>query len=410
MAVATGADSIWLPDHLISVIPRSLFTPRHVAITRFVPSLDACYEPWTVLGRLSARNRLGRLRLGVGCTDTARRNPAVTAQAAATLHQLSRGRAILGIGAGEGMDNAPYGVPWDRPVATFEEGMATIRALWESNGEPISRDSDIYPLRDAVMAVPPYKGTRPELWVGAHGPRMRRAAGRYADVWFPGLTMDPVEYGEQLAGVRDAAADAGRDPEAILGAKYFFVVTARSASVVEEILEAAAVRSYALCAPSHYWERHGAEHPIGAAFSGVQDLMPQTLDERTALDYTRRVPDALIRDFVLAGTPSEILEQLADWREQGMSYAVLLSMGLLQPSLSTGLLTMAAYAQVLRGIARLGAVRAGGARHTGTLARAAAPSPPGAALVTPATELAPASGPAVGSTPKFVTTTKKEIS
>jgi phthiodiolone/phenolphthiodiolone dimycocerosates ketoreductase len=353
LAISTGADSIWLPDHLISVIPRVLFTPRHVAITRFVPSLDACYEPWTVLGYLAARNRLGRLRLGVGCTDTARRNPAVTAQAAATLHQLSGGRAILGIGAGEGMDNTPYGVSWDRPVATFEEGMATIRALWESGGEPVSRDSSFFPLRDAVMAVPPHRGTRPEIWIGAHGPRMRRAAGRYADAWFPGLTMDPIEYGEHLTGVRDVAADAGRNPHAVLGAKYFFVVVARSAGVVDEILEAAAVRSYALCAPSHYWARHGVEHPMGVGFSGVQDLLPQTIDEETALRCARRVPTALIRNFVLAGTPTEILEQLAAWREEGLSYPVLLNMGLLQPSLSTGLLTMASYAKMLRGIRQL---------------------------------------------------------
>jgi phthiodiolone/phenolphthiodiolone dimycocerosates ketoreductase len=353
LATATGADSIWLPDHLISVIPRSLFTPEHVAITRLVPSLDACYEPWTVLGRLSAQSRLSRLRLGVGCTDTARRNPAVTAQAAATLHQLTKGRAILGIGAGEGMDNAPYGVPWERPVATFEEGIAVIRALWDSGGEPISRDSPFFPLRDAVMAVPPYKGTRPELWIGAHGPRMRRAAGRYADVWFPGVTLDPHEYAEHLRGIRDVAADAGRAPHSVRGAKYFFVVTAHSEAVIEEILEAPAVRSYGLCAPSEYWLRHGAEHPLGHGFLGVHDLLPQTMDARTALSYTRQVPISLLRDFVLAGTPAEILEQLAEWRDQGMSYAVLLNMGLLQPSLLTGSRTMVSYTRLLRGIEKL---------------------------------------------------------
>jgi phthiodiolone/phenolphthiodiolone dimycocerosates ketoreductase len=54
-----------------------------------------------MLGHLTARNRLGRLRLGVSVTDTGRRNPAVTAQAAATLHLLTRGRAILGIDTGD---------------------------------------------------------------------------------------------------------------------------------------------------------------------------------------------------------------------------------------------------------------------------------------------------------------------
>jgi phthiodiolone/phenolphthiodiolone dimycocerosates ketoreductase len=71
---------------------------RHSEI---LPTADADLEPCTMLGHLSARNRVRRLHLGVGVTDTGRRNPAVTAQAAATLHLLSRGRAIFGIGTGE---------------------------------------------------------------------------------------------------------------------------------------------------------------------------------------------------------------------------------------------------------------------------------------------------------------------
>ena len=70
-------------------------------MSKLIPCIDASFEPWTVLGHLAARNRLGRLRLGISVTDASRRNPAVTAQAAATLHLLTRGRAILGIGVGE---------------------------------------------------------------------------------------------------------------------------------------------------------------------------------------------------------------------------------------------------------------------------------------------------------------------
>lgn len=354
LALATGADSIFLPDHLIGVIPRSIYTAEHVVIKRLVPDLDACYEPWTTLGHLAARNRLTRVRLGTGCTDTERRSPAITAQAAATLHQLSRGRAILGIGAGEAMNQAPYGIPGGHLVERFGEAIATIRALWDSGGQPVSRESPYFPLRDAMMTVPPYRGTWPELWIGAHRPRMRRVAARYADAWFPGVTMEAREYGEHLAGIRDDAADAGRDPLSVKAAKYFFAVPAKSESVVEEILAAPAVKSYALCAPSDYWKRHGAEHPLGAGFSGVNDLLPQTMDAETALKYTSMVPSSLIRQFTLAGTPPQILEQLAEWRDQGMAYPVLLNMGMLQPSLSTAVGSNVAFVQVLRGIRKLG--------------------------------------------------------
>ena len=184
-AVASGVDSFWVGDHLNALFPRSIFTPQYVGVAKLIPKIDAALEPWTLLGHLASRNRFARLRLGVGVTDASRRNPAVTAQAAATLHLITRGRAILGIGVGEREGNEPYGVDWTKPVARFEEAVATIRALWNSGGALVSRESPYFPLRNAVFDLPPYRGKWPEIWIAAHGPRMLRATGRYADAWFP---------------------------------------------------------------------------------------------------------------------------------------------------------------------------------------------------------------------------------
>jgi hypothetical protein len=78
-AAASRADSFWVPDHLNGLFPRSLWEPEFVGVSKIVPTADAYLEPWTTLGYLAARNRIGRLSLGVGVTDTGRRNPAVTA-------------------------------------------------------------------------------------------------------------------------------------------------------------------------------------------------------------------------------------------------------------------------------------------------------------------------------------------
>ena len=104
-----------MPDHLNSLFPRSLWSPKYSEAARIVPKADAVLEPWTMLGHIAARNRFRRMNLGIGVTDAGRRNPAVTAQAAATLHLLTRGRTILGIGPGEREGNEPYGVEWSKP-------------------------------------------------------------------------------------------------------------------------------------------------------------------------------------------------------------------------------------------------------------------------------------------------------
>jgi len=350
--VACGADSFWVADHLTSAWPASMWTPEYVGAARVIPKIDAHVEPWTMLGYLAGHNRLGRMRLGVAVTDTGRRNPAVTAQAAASLHLLTCGRAVLGIGTGERESNAPYGVDWSRPVARFEEAVATIRALWNSNGELVTRDSPFFPLHKATFALPPYKGKWPEIWIAAHGPRMMHATGRYADGWFPGTTR-ATEYGEQLEIVRTAASDAGRDPMTITPALIRFIVTGRSRDEIDEVVDSDIARVFTLNCPAKDWARHGAEHPLGADFTGNQDLILQTIDEATALSYAAKAPRSLVRELFAVGTPDEVIGQIADFRDNGLRYLVVGNAGAIQPSLRKSASATAPYVKVVRGLRKL---------------------------------------------------------
>lgn len=353
-AAATGADSFWVGDHLNALLPRSIATSEYLGITaKLVPDVDAVLEPWTMLGHLATQSRARRLRLGVCVTDASRRNPAVTAQAAATLHLLTRGRAILGIGVGEREGNEPYGVEWTKPVARFEEAIATIRTLWNSAGEVVSRDSPYFPLRNALFALPPYRGRWPEIWVAAHGPRMLRTAGRYADAWIPFILTRPADYARALEAVRTAASDAGRDPTKITPAVNRAVVTGRNRDDVDEALDSVIVKASALTAPAATWARHGVEHPLGADFSGVQDLVPQTIDKQAALSYAAKVPASLMKELSFNGTPSEVIDQVAEWRDHGLRYLLAINGSVLNPNLRKGIAASVPHLKVLRGLKKL---------------------------------------------------------
>ena len=353
-ATATGADSFWVGDHLNSLIPRSIATSEHMGVgAKLVPKVDAILEPWMMLGHLAARNRFRRLRLGVCVTDASRRNPAVTAQAAATLHLLTRGRGLLGIGVGEREGNEPYGVEWSKPVARFEEAIATIRALWDSGGELVTRDSPYFPLHNALFDLPPYRGIWPEIWVAAQGPRMLRITGKYADAWVPFTISRPAEYADGLAVVRAAASNAGRDSQAIVPSLNRVVVTGRNRDDVDEALDGVLMKSSALAAPAAVWARHGVEHPLGAEFSGVQDLVPQIIDRETALSYTARVPQSLMKEICFHGTPDEVLDQVAEWRNHGLRYLLVLNGSQLNPRLRKAVTASAPFGNVLRGLRKL---------------------------------------------------------
>ncbi|WP_280267317.1 LLM class flavin-dependent oxidoreductase [Nocardia wallacei] len=353
LATAAGVDSLFVPDHLIGLLPGSIWEPGRVGAAGLIPHANAHYDPWTTLGYVAAQNNLRRLRLGIGVTDAGRRNPAVTAQAAATLHLFSRGRAVLGIGPGERENNQPYGVGWDAPVARFEEAMETIRLLWDSNGEPVNRDGRYFPLRDAIFEVPPYQGTRPQIWIGAHGPRMLRAVGRYADAWFPAFPQPAAGYGRGLEAVRTAASDAGRDPTSVLGAAMLFVITGATRGHIDEAVESVGARAFGLCMSGDLWSRHGVEHPLGPSFSGIQDLLPHVLDRDTVLSYAEKVTAEMVRDYCVVGAPAEIRDRVAEWRDHGLRYAVLVNVSSFHPAAAPGLLSNLPFAKALRALRTL---------------------------------------------------------
>lgn len=352
-AAASGCDSWWVADHQNGMYPRSVVKPTYLGVARLAPKIDAQLEPWTMLGYLAARNRFRRLRLGIGVTDASRRHPAVTAQAAATLQLITRGRAILGLGVGMRGGNEPYGVGWTKPVARFEEAVATIRALWNSGGDLVSRESPYFPLHDAVFGLPPYRGQWPELWIAGRGPRMLRVTGRYGDAWFPGMVSRPEDYASGLDAVRAAASDAGRDPGSVTPALSIYIATGRSRDDVEEMLGSAAARVLALSLPGRSWAEHGVQHPLGDDFSGAQDLLAQKLNEDWVLSSTKDVPISLLRSVVLAGTPAEVVDKAAVWRDHGVRYLVANNVSVLQPKLSKAVLASAPFFNILRGLRKL---------------------------------------------------------
>ena len=92
---------------------------------------------------------------------------------------------------------------------------------------------------------------------------------------------------------------------------------------------------------------------MGDDFTGAQDLIPQTLDEQTVLSYTSDVPPSLLKEVLLTGTPAEVIDQAAEWRDHGLRYAVMANGSGMQPSLRRGLAASVPFARILRGLRKL---------------------------------------------------------
>jgi phthiodiolone/phenolphthiodiolone dimycocerosates ketoreductase len=343
-----GVDSLFLPDHYLSFVPRSVWRPDLTPAAKLIPSPDAFFDPFVMMGMMAARYR--RVRIGTGVTEPFRRHPATLAQAFVTLDHLTGGRAILGLGNGERENTEPYGIPFRRRVARLEEALAIIRRLWESGGEPVSFDGAIWRLKDALFATPLYAGRAPAIWLAAHAPRMLGLTGRYADGWYPTQKFTPAEYRASLDRIRSAAAEAGRDLSHFEPALQVQLVLGRNRrAALETVKQVPAAAAMALLLPARVWSAHGLRHPLGAEFEGFPDFVPAEVTAEQIEQARRCVTAELIGDGVSAGSVDEVVTDMRALVEAGLRHVVLWNIGPLATGASArGLLQLALLIRRLR--------------------------------------------------------------
>lgn len=126
-----------------------------------------------------------------------------------------------------------------------------------------------------------------------------------------------------------------------------------SAAEVDEALESEMIRAWALNATDEFFAQHGAQHPLGVGFGGGQDLLPHDWDEQTALFYIKGISTELLRGTALVGTPREIINQVAQWRDCGVRYIVLAHLSPMQRSLRNGLAATLPFYRIVRGLKKL---------------------------------------------------------
>ena len=170
-------------------------------------------EGWTLLAAVAAAvgrpGPDGSFRVGTLVTRAGLRAPAVVARMAATVGEVGGAPPIVGVGRGDlanRAENLAFGLPFGDPAERARAVEDTVAAL----RGPLARARS--------SGAPPWGSPDPsvEVWVGGTGAGARGLAGRLADAW-NGWALTPEELASGLAGVREEAERAGRDPAAVAG-------------------------------------------------------------------------------------------------------------------------------------------------------------------------------------------------
>lgn len=316
----SGYDSVWFADHLMGWIPESIWTPDLIKMSTIQKSPHDFYDVFSVMSVAAWNTK--NVNLGTSVTETFRRHPAVLAQIFITLDHISKGRSILGIGAGEGENVIPYGIKWEKPVSRLEEAIRIIKLLWENEGK-VSYDGKFWKLKNAVLSVKPYEeGKYPPIWIAAHGPKMCELTGRLGDGWLP-TNFDPKTYKEKLDIIQNSAKKVGRNPEDITPGLWCNIIIDEDHSECDKLLESAYVKNYCLIQSNEYFEKFGISHPFGKDFYGLLDYIPTNYDRETMLEALSKIPTELCNEFILHGTPDEIISKIEDYAKVGLKHIVL---------------------------------------------------------------------------------------
>lgn len=171
-----------------------------------------CANAWVWLG--AAGQATSQVSLGPAVSAIVHRyNPVVMAQQAATLELMNPGRAFLGVGSGEAMNEVPAGLAWPSPgeqLARTEEALEIVTRMLK--GETVTFRGKYFHADGAKLYdLPP---RRVPVYMSAFGPRAGAIAGRLADgIW---TLAHPVKAPRVIAAYRKACRQAGREPGEII--------------------------------------------------------------------------------------------------------------------------------------------------------------------------------------------------
>ena len=165
LAEKLGFDNLWLGDH---------FMPWFHTANR------SAYV-WSLMGACLQATKQIKIGPYVTVPIGARYHPAIIAQASATLDNMYPGRFILGVGAGEAMNETPFlghWPPWQERMDRLVEGLSLMRKLWNSTTY-FDFEGRFFKMKQVYLYTKPKSELK--VYCSAIGEKAAYYAGKYAD-------------------------------------------------------------------------------------------------------------------------------------------------------------------------------------------------------------------------------------
>lgn len=263
-------------------------------------------EPYVIYSQILAETR--SIKVGPMVTNPATRDWTVTASTYATLNQMYGNRTVCGIGRGDSAVRVTNGAP--TTLKTLRQAIHVIREL--ANSRPVEYNG-------ATLQFPWSKGSELEVWVAAYGPLALKLTGEVGDGFI--LQLADVDIAEwMIRTVRQAAADAGRDPDSIsfCVAAPMYIGTDREHMRNQCRWFGGMVGNHVADIVSKYGSDSSVPQALTDYIAGRQgyDYNEHGRAGNTHADF---VPDEIVDRFCILGTAEEHMEKLEKLKALGVT-------------------------------------------------------------------------------------------
>ena len=195
-----------------------MFVFEDALLYRGEEATDGVWESVSIAAAVAATTN--RINFGQSVVNSPYRSPAMTAKIADTIDEISGGRFVLGIGAGntDDSDYEAFGFPTDKRYSRFAEAIQIIHGLLK-NGE-IDFEGEFYTAKRAELVLRGPRPQGPPINLAAGGPKMMQLVTKYADAWNWwgwGETLEQLKdrLGPLIELLEQACETEGRDPSTL---------------------------------------------------------------------------------------------------------------------------------------------------------------------------------------------------
>src|SRR5579863_5428173 len=273
-------------------------------------------DPAPVLTEIALRT--SRIRLASAILSVWGRTPATLAMTAATLHQVSGGRFVLGLGAStQALAEGFHDVAFEHPAARLRDVVTQVRALLAGQPAQLVQVPAARPLR---LGLPP----APEvpIWVAALGRHTTRVAAELGDGWIPAFVARDYLPG-WAARVRQARQAAA--PHALP-----FTIAAGPLTAVDD--DAGMARGIAAGCTAWYLSAMGGVYARSVSGQGYAAQVQAIIAANPRPSPQRGIvpPDAqaVLDQLAACGTSDQVRDQLEPWDRAADIVTILLPPGM----------------------------------------------------------------------------------